>query len=120
MYAPGGIASILMLNLRVAKYGLYGRIWSSMSKIVVASLIAATGLVIAIEMLYQRTLESTQASEMKLFGIMVDTANPGAWLSSALLIAIGIAGFLRYKNLFSQQWSAVNTEIEDQMRRAIG
>ena len=120
MYAPGGIASILMLNLRVAKYGLFGRIWRSMSKIVLASLTAAIGIIVAIEMLYQRTLESTQASEMKLFGIMLDTAKPGAWLCAAILITIGIAGFLRYKKLFSHQWNAVNTEIEEQMRRAIG
>lgn len=120
MYAPGGIASILMLNLRVAKYGLFGRIWSAMWKIVLASLTAAIGLVIAIEMLYQRTLESNQSSEMNLFGIMLDTTKPGAWLLSATLIAIGIGGFLRYKKLFTHQWSEVNTEIEAQMRRAIG
>lgn len=120
MYAPGGIASILMLNLRVVKYGLFGRLWSSMWKIVLASLIFAIGLVMAIEMLYQRTLESTQASEMNLFGILVDTAKPGAWLSAAILIAIGIAAFLRYKNLFTQKWSEANAEIEEQMRRTVG
>lgn len=120
MYAPGGIASILMLNLRVAKYGLFGRLWSSMWRIVLASLIFAIGLVMAIEMLYQRTLESTQASEMNLFGILVDTAKPGAWLSAAILIAIGIAAFLRYKNLFTQKWSEVNAEIEEKMRRTLG
>jgi branched-chain amino acid transport system permease protein len=120
MYAPGGIASILMLNLRVAKYGLFGRIWSAMWKIVLSGITFAMGLVISIEMLYQRTLESTQASEMNLFGILVDTAKPGAWLSAAILIAIGVIAFLRYKSLFQQKWSEVNAEIEEQMRRAIG
>ena len=120
MYAPGGVASILMLNLRVAKYGLFGRIWSSMWKIGLAGIVFAIGLVIAIEMLYQRTLESTQASEMNLFGIMVDTAKPGAWLSAAIFIAVGVFAFLRYKNLFTQKWSEVNAEIEEQMRRALG
>lgn len=120
MYAPGGIASILMLNLRVAKYGLFGRIWSSMWKIVLAGAIFAIGLVMAIEMLYQRTLESTQASEMNLFGILVDTAKPGAWLSAGILILIGVLAFLRYKNLFKQKWSEANAEIEEQMRRTLG
>ncbi|MES2047945.1 MAG: branched-chain amino acid ABC transporter permease [Pseudomonadota bacterium] len=120
MYAPGGIASILMLNLRVAKYGLFGRIWSAMWKIVLAGLIFAAGIVMAIEMLYQRTLESTQASEMNLFGILVDTAKPGAWLSAATLITLGTFGFMRYRNLFKHQWSEVNSEIEEQMRRVPG
>ncbi len=120
MYAPGGIASILMLNLRVAKYGLFGRIWSAMWKIVLAGVIFAIGFVMVIEMLYQRTLESTQAGEMNLFGIIVDTKKPAAWLFAAMLVAIGVIAFLRYKNLFKQKWNEVNAEIEEQMRRAIG
>ena len=27
MYAPGGIASLIMLNLRVMKFGKFGRVW---------------------------------------------------------------------------------------------
>ena len=29
MYAPGGIASLIMMNLRLAKYGKLGRLWVS-------------------------------------------------------------------------------------------
>lgn len=30
MYAPGGVASIIMMNLRVAKFGLFKRVWPAM------------------------------------------------------------------------------------------
>lgn len=118
MYAPGGIASILMMNLRVAKYGLFKRVWPAMWKIVLASLSILIGSIVAIEMLYQRTLESSSSSEMNLFGFMVDATKPDAWLVALLLIAAGIIGFLRYKEIFGHKWSEVNTEIEEQMRRA--
>lgn len=118
MYAPGGIASILMMNLRVAKYGLFKRVWPAMWKIVLASLSILIGSIVAIEMLYQRTLESSSSSEMNLFGFMVDATKPGAWLVALLLIGAGIIGFLRYKEIFGHKWSEVNTEIEEQMRRA--
>ncbi|MCU6433377.1 branched-chain amino acid ABC transporter permease [Undibacterium sp. Jales W-56] len=117
MYAPGGIASILMLNLRVAQYGLFKRVWPSMWKLIVATVVAVFGSVLAIEMLYQRTLEASQNSTINLFGVMVDTAQPGAWLAAATLIAIGIVGFAMTKSTFKQKWGEVSAEIEAQMRR---
>lgn len=117
MYAPGGIASILMLNLRVAKFGLFKRVWPSMWKLVLATAIAVFGTVIGIEMLYQRTLEASQNSTVNLFGVMVDTAQPAAWLTAGALIAIGVVGFVITKSSFTQKWGEVSTEIEDQMRR---
>lgn len=118
MYAPGGIASILMMNLRVVKFGFFKRIWPAMWKIVSASALGALGTVMAIEMLYYRSLEGGQASEMSLFGLSVDTAKPGAWLFALGLMAVGLTGFLRCKKTFSQHWGEVNSEIEEQMRRA--
>lgn len=118
MFAPGGIASILMMNLRVAKFGLFKRIWSSMWKIVLVSVVALAGCVIAVEMLYQRTLDSTQGPVISLFGVSVDTSQPTPWIVAVLLIAVGGWGFTRCKVVFMQKWGEVNTEIEDQMRRA--
>ncbi|MES2072407.1 MAG: branched-chain amino acid ABC transporter permease [Pseudomonadota bacterium] len=118
MFAPGGMASIMMMNLRVAKFGMFKRIWPAMWKVVLVSLVALAGSVIAIEMLYQRTLDSTQGSVIGLFGVQVDTAQPTPWIVALLLIAAGTWGFLRCKAVFAQKWGEVNTEIEDQMRRA--
>jgi len=60
MYAPGGIASILMMNLRLVKFSKFGRVWPVLWKLLVSSLIGIVGLVLAIEMSYQLSLESTQ------------------------------------------------------------
>lgn len=118
MYAPGGIASILMMNLRVVKFGFFKRIWPAMWKIVLASALSVLGAVIAIEMLYQRSLEGSQASEMSIFGFSVDATKPSAWMLALALIVVGVIGFLRCKDTFSQHWGEVNTEIEEQLRRA--
>ncbi|MDO8653527.1 MAG: branched-chain amino acid ABC transporter permease [Undibacterium sp.] len=118
MYAPGGIASILMMNLRVVKFGFFKRIWPAMWKIVLASALSVLGAVIAIEMLYQRSLEGSQASEMSIFGFSVDATKPSAWMLALALIIVGVIGFLRCKDTFSQHWGEVNTEIEEQLRRA--
>ena len=117
MYAPGGVASILMMNLRVAKFGLFKRVWSPMWKLLLASAIAVIGIVLAIEMLYQRTLEASQTSTMNLFGVNLDTALPSSWFIAAAFIVVGVAGFIFTKPTFQQKWGEVNTEIEEQMRR---
>jgi branched-chain amino acid transport system permease protein len=118
MYAPGGIASLLMLNLRVAKYGRFRRVWPTLCAVCVAGFVGLVGVVMVIEMLYHLTLEAVNGTEMKLFGVMVDTAAPTAWLIAASLLAVGGLSFWKTKKAFQQVWGDVNTEIEDLIRRA--
>ncbi|WP_194727422.1 branched-chain amino acid ABC transporter permease [Noviherbaspirillum malthae] len=117
MYAPGGIASILMMNLRVAKFGKYRRILPQLLAVCAASLVGFVGLVMVIEMLYHLTLESANGTEMKLFGTMVDTAAPTGWIIALALVAVGAAAFWKTKKSFSQAWGEVNSEIEEQIRK---
>lgn len=117
MYAPGGIASLIMLNFRVASYGKFKRVWPSLWKACATALIAFSGIVIAIEMLYHLTLESANGTEMPLFGFVVDTAKPTGWLIAAALFAVGALGFVYAKRAFQQVWGEVNSEIEALMRK---
>ena len=118
MYAPGGIASIIMMNLRVAKFGMFKRVWSSMWKLVLAATVTTAGVILAVEMLYQRTLEATQSAVIEMFGVSIDTASSSWWLMTIIVIALGIFACAKLKGGFAQHWGDVNTEIEEQMRRA--
>ncbi len=118
MYAPGGMASIIMMNLRVAKFGMFKRVWPSMWKLVLAAAITAAGVILAVEMLYQRTLEASQSAVIELFGVSIDTASSASWGMTIALIALGTFACMKLKHGFSEHWGEVNTEIEEQMRRA--
>jgi branched-chain amino acid transport system permease protein len=118
MYAPGGIASIIMMNLRVAKFGMFKRVWPSMWKLVLAATVTTAGVILAVEMLYQRTLEATQSAVIEMFGVSIDTASSSWWLMTIIVIALGIFACAKLKGGFAQHWGDVNTEIEEQMRRA--
>jgi branched-chain amino acid transport system permease protein len=117
MYAPGGIASLIMLNLRVVKYGKFKRVWPHLWASCVMAAVALLGVVMVVEMLYHLTLESVNGTTMKLFGFMVDTVAPSGWFAAAVLLAIGAFGFCHAKRAFQQAWGEVNTEIEDMIRR---
>jgi branched-chain amino acid transport system permease protein len=118
MYAPGGIASVIMLNLRLVKYGRFKRVWPDLAAVCTMSLVTLLGIVIVVEMLYHLTLESLNGTEMKLFGLSVDTVAPSGWFVAATLLAIGGFGFWHAKRAFKKVWGEVNTEIEDLIRRA--
>ena len=118
MYAPGGVAGILMLYLRVARFGKLAAVWPALCKVCLAALAGLIGIIMSIEMLYHLTLESANGTEMKLFGAMVDTAKPHAWAIALALLAVGGWLFLIMRKGFGKVWSEVNTEIEEQIRKA--
>lgn len=117
MYAPGGIVSILMLNLRLVKFGKFKRILPSLVPIAIAALVALTGMAMAIEMLYHYTLESINGTETTVFGFAVDTGKPAAWLIALALTVIGGFAFHRAKAPFQKAWGEVNMEIEEEIRK---
>ncbi|OGB20680.1 MAG: ABC transporter permease [Burkholderiales bacterium RIFCSPLOWO2_02_FULL_57_36] len=114
MYAPGGLASLIMLNLRVAKFGRFKRIFPSLAAVSVSSVIMLLGVVLFIEMLYHFTLESlSYGTERQLFGFTVDTAAPTGWLVAGAIFIVGLVFFRMTKKSFQLVWGDVNTEIEE-------
>ncbi len=118
MYAPGGLASLIMMNLRIALYGRFRRILPLLLAITAASLLAFAGVVILIEMLYNLTLESANGTTMSLFGREVDTAVPSQWIVGVLALVFGAVAFRLSLRPFSAVWGEVNAEIEQLVLKA--
>ena len=117
MYAPGGLASLIMMNIRVAAHGYFRRILPTGLSLLLACAVGLSGLIILIELLYHRTLESAMGTEMHLFGQVVDTAAASGWLVGLVLLLLGVAGFLSFRLRFLSIWGDVNADIEKAMAR---
>jgi branched-chain amino acid transport system permease protein len=117
MYAPGGLASLIMMNVRIAAQGHLRRILPTGLGVLVAGVFGLTGLIILIEMLYHLTLESAMGTDMTLFGQQVDTAALWGWLTGGLLFLLGLFVFLMIRPRFVVAWDDVNAEIEKSMAR---
>jgi branched-chain amino acid transport system permease protein len=113
MYAPGGIASLLMAQWRVIQAGMFHRVRLALLKICGAYLLAAAGAAIAIEMGYHVALESANGSAMDLFGLPIDSADPAGWLVAAALFSCGLLAIILQQKSFRTTWSEVNSEIEN-------
>jgi len=118
MYVPGGLASLVMQNVRLLKFGMLRRVWRHFAPLCVAGFIAFAGVVAMIEMLYHRALDADSGPTMTLFAWPVDTSAAMPWAIAVLLVIVGALGVRWLGRGFQSVWSDVNTEIEEAMRRA--
>jgi branched-chain amino acid transport system permease protein len=118
MYAPGGIASILLLNLRVASEGLFRALRMPYLKLILGSLVLLAGVVMLVEMAYGLTLSLGVGTSVRLFGIEFDAASPMPWVVAVVLLVVGGWLFAKVRRDFMAAWNAVNQQIENRLKQA--
>jgi branched-chain amino acid transport system permease protein len=116
MFAPGGLSSLLLLNLRVAKFGKFRRLRDPYVGVLGAGLALAAGVVLLIEMTYHLTLGIGSGSSVRVFGFPFDTARGESWAFAAALAAAGSVAFEYMRRRFKREWDAIAVEIEDWRR----
>jgi len=117
MYAPGGIASLIMMNLRVAVFGKLRRLWRHYIPLVIAGLIALAGAAAMIEMIYQLQLNEALGPEMQFLHVTLDANGIGSWLGALLVFAVGAALFEWLRRGLSREWGHIQEEIADEIAR---
>ncbi len=117
MYAPGGIASLIMMNLRVAAFGRLRELWVSYLALAVTALVALTGAAAMIEMIYHLQLNSAQGSTLKFMGTVLDTKSVNSWFGAVFVLGTGIGLFEIARREFSRQWGEIQEFIEKEIKR---
>ncbi len=116
MYAPGGLASLIMMNVRVIAHKKFKRIFPALLVVSLASLVALSGAIMLIEMMYHVTLESANGSTTKLMGYVLDTADSAPWIIAGVLFLGGLIAVYFTRKPFFAVWGDVNAEIEHAMK----
>lgn len=116
MFAPGGLASLLLLNLRVAKFGKFRRLLDPYVGVIGSGLLLALGVVLVVEMSYHLSLGLAQGSVISVFGLPFDTASVTGWVPALGILAAGAAAFEWYRREFKSRWGEIAGEIEDWLR----
>ena len=119
MYAPGGIASLIMMNLRVAMHGKFGRIAPQLVVMLLAAVVMLLGAGALIEMIYHLQLNRAMGDEVHYLGLTLHAASAAHWAVAGALFALG-GGVLEWaRRRYARAWGAVNGEIEHaiQMRQ---
>jgi branched-chain amino acid transport system permease protein len=117
MYAPGGVASLIMMNLRVAAFGRLRHLWVSYLALGLCSLVAMAGAAAMIEMTYHLQLSATHGGTVKFMGATLDPYGLNSWFGAAFVMLTGIGLFEIARRQFVQQWGEIQEYIEKEIKR---
>ena len=117
MYAPGGVASLIMMNLRVAAFGYLRKLGVSYLVLALTALLVLLGAAAMIEMLYHLQLNAALGPELTFLGIRFDSKGLASWLGSALVMLTGLGLFEVCRRQFVRKWSLIQENIEKEIKR---
>ena len=117
MYAPGGIASLIMMNLRLAKFGKLRGLWPSYLALGGTALVAVLGAAAMVEMTYHLQLNAALGPDLNFLGATLQANSVGSWFGAGFVLLTGLGLFELCRRQFVQQWGAIQEEIEHQIKR---
>ena len=115
MYAPGGIASLIMMNVRVAAHRKLHQLWAWYAAIAVAALVMLTGFAALTEMVYRLQLGSSGETTVPYLGLVLDTQAATSWIGALVVAAFGFVAFELVRRRFAREWGRIQGEIEATM-----
>ena len=109
MFAPNGIAGLLMMHEPLWRARAYGPLRRLMVTYLIALMPALgllAGLIVTIEMIYHRSVKASDGATISMFHMTIDTTSAIPWIAA---IALLVGGFL----LFRRTWPLVGAAWHD-------
>jgi branched-chain amino acid transport system permease protein len=117
MYAPGGIASLIMMNLRVAAFGKLRPLLAAYLALFGSGLAILLGAAALIEMVYHLQLGDTIGSQLGFLGATLNVKGVDSWFGAIFVLAVGVGMFELTRREFARQWGHTQEEIEREIKR---
>ncbi|QEA14092.1 branched-chain amino acid ABC transporter permease [Comamonas flocculans] len=117
MYAPGGVASLIMMNVQMARSGKLGRFAGLYGALVLACAVLLLGMSLLVEMIYHMQLNAAMGSEIRYLGFALDAGRSAPWLGAAAVALAGALAVHQVGRRFARAWGAAQEEIELEQQR---
>ncbi len=117
MFAPGGIASLIMMNLRVVRFGKFRRLVWPYVGLVLAAVPLIAGIAALVEMVYHIQLNSAQGPMVEFGGLELDTAGIASWAGAVVALVVGAALLEAARRQFARAWGSAQEEIEVEVKQ---
>ena len=117
MVAPGGVAGVVLANLRLGAAGKLRALLPGYLALLAAGAVAFLGAGAMVEMLYHLQLNQALGPVMKFCGVTLDAKGAAAWIGAAVLFAAGAAAFEMVRRRVLARWNAAQDDIERELRR---
>jgi branched-chain amino acid transport system permease protein len=120
MYAPGGVASLIMMNVRVAAFGRLRELLPTYAGLAAALVVLLLGAGALVEMLYHLQLNDTAGPELMYLGLRLSVGSLMHWGAALAVLAVGMALVEALRRPFAHRWAAIQQDIEAALRRREG
>ncbi len=117
MYAPGGISSLIMMNLRVASFGKLRGLWGSYLALAGSALTILLGASAMIEMVYHLQLNEALGPNMKFLGATLNAKGFDSWFGACFVLLVGVVLFEFVRRRFVVEWGRIQEEIEKEIKK---
>jgi branched-chain amino acid transport system permease protein len=117
MYAPGGISSLIMMNLRVASFGKLRPLLASYVALAGTALTALVGMAAIIEMVYHLQLNEALGPTLKFMSATLNAKGVDAWFGACFVLAVGVALFELSRRQFVREWGHAQEDIEKEIKK---
>jgi len=112
IYAPGGIASLIMMNLRMAKHGRLGGLLVWYVALALTGVVMFFGAAALIEMIYHLQFDAGLGPTLNFLGLTLDVQSVASWLGAAVVAAVGAVLFELVRRRFAARWGDAQGDIE--------
>lgn len=113
MFAPGGIAGLLMKHRPVLRAGMLGPVFKSYLVALPPTVAMLAGLVLAIEIVVHHTVNAGDDPTIRAFGMTFNAASPLIW---GLAVALIIVGYILARKTWvyvAQTWDTAMTAARE-------
>ena len=111
MYAPGGMASLIMMQFPVIARRRFRALVPHYLASGASGLLVLAALVLTVEMTYKVSVDSSNGTAMKLMGAEFDASNPMPWAVAIGLWIVGGWLFNIARRRLSNLWGEIQAEI---------
>jgi branched-chain amino acid transport system permease protein len=111
MYCPGGIASLVMMQIPIIRARRFGEILPAYLLAAAAFLVLLLALVLGVEMIYHLSLEAATGTKKTLLGIDTDVASAPPWIVFALVSGAGAALGMVAKRRVDAAWDRIMGDV---------
>jgi branched-chain amino acid transport system permease protein len=104
LFAPGGLASLLVMHWPLARAGRLPVVLPSYVVAGVPALVMTVGASFLLEISYRLATKPELGHQMTVYGIAMDVSRPWPWLAGGVLVVGGLAAFLRSRRVVAAAW----------------
>ena len=112
LFAPAGIAGLIMMHTPLWKRGTLGKVVPSYLLAVVPALVAATGIILVVEMVFRIAAKDGHEAEIKIFGTLYPATSPALWATAIALLVVGTLGFRITWPVIAAAWARASGQSE--------